>query len=193
MTYATLILSLALGLQEKKELFVVDEEHGFQLFRPKDEKWAVTKGGEGALLYKDSHGVVRHRIDELQVEVLVQVLQNPEKEKFAEFEEIVSGMIKGFEQDQDKKPIPDRKVKKRKSEKGKFPGAKGPNGWYSDIEIQDKGETVRVIRHWMFIDKMNSTHMVRISIIGHDEIYKKCEKEVQYVLASFQTFRVKRK
>lgn len=184
------LMALALLAQQKPEMSVTSEEDGVFVQKPKDEKWSIKKGDEGVKMYKGAAAVVNHRIDDLQIEVLVS--KRTEEQKFGEFDEIVSGMIKNFEEEEGKK-IPDRKVKKIKSDKAKFPGAGGPQGWFAHIEVYDKDQLVRSIRHWMFIDKKNPTHMLRISIVGPDDLYKKYEKDVNFVLGSIQTFQVKKK
>lgn len=183
-------IALTLLAQAAQEQRVISEDDGIAVTKPKDEKWSVKKGDENAKMYKGTAAIVSHRIDDLQVEFLV--AKKDDNQKFSEFDEMVSGMIKNFEEDEGKK-IPDRKVKKIKSDKAKFPGAGGPAGWFAHLEVWDKDQLRMSVRHWMFIDKQNPNHMIRVSILGPDDVYKKYEKEVNYVLAAVQTFKVKKK
>jgi hypothetical protein len=187
----TLIIALALLAQDKQESRVIAEDEGVVVTKPKDEKWSVKKGDEGAKLYKGTAAIVNHRIEDLQIEILV--AKKGDDQKWNEFDDMAGSIIKDFEQDSDNKPIPDRKVKKIKSDKAKFPGAGGPQGWFLHFEVYDKDQLRLVVRHWMAVDKQNPNHMLRVSIVGADDVYKKYEKDINFVLAALQTFKVKKK
>jgi hypothetical protein len=176
--------------QEKPLTMVNDEERGIVMMKPKDEKWEIKKGGEGAKVFSGGSALVSHRIDLFTIEVVTSVKED--NQTFGTLKEVADKTITQFETDKDGKAIPDRKVIKRKNEESKFPGAGNPKAWFLDIAIEEKGNKTPM-RIWTFIDEKDKNKLVRVSIFGGDDLYKKYEKDVNYVCATLQTYKVKKK
>jgi hypothetical protein len=183
----TLLSALAFA-QEKQETVKVIEEKGVAMYKPKDEAWELrTDGGK---IYKETCVLVSHRVESFTIEVLVATKQD--NQTWKPMKEVADEVASGFEKDNEGKAIEGRKVRKRNSTEKVFPGAGAPKGWFLDLEIDDRGNKTP-IRMYLFVDKQNPNHQLRVSITGSDELYKKFEKDVNMVLASLKTFKVKKK
>ncbi len=168
---------------------VIDEDKGVVINKPKDEKWSLKKG-EGKI-FKEGVGIVTHRLEEFAIEVSAQY--KSENQTFGELKEFgETKLIPSFENDNDGKKIEGRTVRKRAGQEMKFPGAGQPKAWFLDIEIDEKGNKVP-LRFWSFICEKDKNKLVRVTISGSDENYKKFAKELNFTLATLQTFKVKRK
>lgn len=182
--------AFAQAKQEKPLTMVHDEERGIIMMKPKDEKWEIKKGGEGAKVFTGGSALVSHRLDLFTIEVVTSVKED--NQTFGTLKEVVDKTITNFENDKDGKPIPDRKIIKRKNEESKFPGAGNPKAWFLDMAIDEKGNKTP-IRIWTFLCEKDKNKLVRVSIFGADDLYKKYEKDVNYVCATLQTYKVKKK
>jgi hypothetical protein len=185
-----LVAPLMASAQGDKPLTqVYDEDKGILVVKPKDEKWTIKKG-EGKI-FKEAVAIVTHRLEEFAIEVSASY--KSENQTFGELKEFgETKLIPSFENDNDGKKIEGRTVRKRAGQEMKFPGAGNPKAWFLDIEIDEKGNKVP-LRFWSFIDEKDKNKLVRVTISGSDENYKKFAKELNGVLIQLQTVKIKRK
>ncbi len=177
--------------QDKPLTQVVNDEKGVVVFKPKAEEWEIKKDADGHA-FQAAIASVNHRIETFSIDLVVSTKTDQQK-FFDKIDELSDKTKDGYEKDKDSKPIPDRKVERRVNEARKFPGAGGPNGWYAEFVIKDKGEIRATVRRWFFIDRQNPNNLIQIGIFGTDELAKKFDKDVQWVLGNIKTAKVKSK
>ncbi len=175
--------------QDKQPLFVREEAMGAQLSRPNDEKWKVQEKGR---FFGTCIGVT-HIIDDLTIDVAV---QQPEQGKqWKDLEEIGKDSMSEYRErtkpKEKDKPADFKEFKViRDEKKAKYPGAGTPNAYYIEAVITYSDDSVKEMRHWIFI-KNNA--LCQVGALGSKGEFAKKQKDADFILRSLQLWKPKPK
>ena len=156
---------------------------------PKKEEWKFEKTRH---FFKNTDFSVKNVVDEVSIDFRV-FLSPPAQSGQKNFDsgdaEIV---IKQGTQAISKDP--DWKVKKKRVVKATLPrrGDGGVTAWYRELEVADQDDKEFEWRTWVYVTKA-SRSLCYIHVIGPPGSYKKNRKDIEAILSTVRTYKVKKK
>ena len=154
---------------------------GISIRKPtKNDEW--TFGGQG--FFSNSALLVTHKVDTLSIDVSVQGkaggmgYYDPKDAANSEFKNIAS-----FQGVVDAKKLP--------SKPQKLPGGGASNviAQFLDMTFK-KDDKPMELKMWVFVGKQNQ-NLYKVTMVCEEGVYKKHQKDADYVLGSITTFREK--
>lgn len=179
------LLAVALlAFQQEGKDFVTNTELGFVIYKPvKSEEWEVKDKGR----FTETKGSVSCIVAKspISVEVMGQIVDPKLNKK--PLDEIASEMINNMKKDEKFKDV---EVKANRPEK--FPGDRGQKSQFVEMTfVQKEGDLKNHQRIWLFYSPA-SQNFFQVVVLGEEEMYKKYQKEIRWVIGNLKTTKGKK-